>query len=139
MSLKFHNPEFNILCKNAFHVFFAIKCEEVMLILKWGHFGIRKNVMITLYTLSSQETKTIHKIYLWLFVCHHNLKMFFLQLKWSICKIDNCIWKCPWYMPDLLFFFFLNDSNVWCRFLHFAVTLIAIAFHTQIFLIVLTS
>ena len=52
---------------------------------------------------------------------------------WFIGKIDNFIWKYSWYMSDLWFFFFLSDSNIWYCILYFVVTLIAAAFHGQMF------
>ena len=53
---------------------------------------------------------------------------------WFISKIDNFIWRLSWYMSDFWFFFLLIDINIWYCFLLFVVTVIAAAFHAQMFL-----
>ena len=48
-------------------------------------------------------------------------------------KINNFIWKYSWYTSNLLSFFLLSDINTWYCFLLFVVTVIAAAFHGQMF------
>ena len=51
---------------------------------------------------------------------------------WFIGKISYFLWKYFWFMRDF-FSFFLSNSKIWYCFLYFVTTLVAAAFHAQIF------